>query len=96
MNEEKINQVVVAIKKINVGMIAMEASGNYKHRSKIALSDIELKEYIDSVKSEIYSAIASNLILQEIFAEELSKPEVLKSYIDESDKVLTILKATGI
>jgi len=88
MTEEKIKEIVSAVKAVDVGLLAMEASGNYKYRQNIKLSDKELREYFDSTKSNLYTVIVSNLVLQDLFAKQIAKPNFMDKFKAEC-KVIT-------
>ena len=80
MTEEKIKEIVSAVKAVDVGLLAMEAAGHYKYRQQIKLSDKELREYFDSTKSNLYTAIISNLVLQDMFEKQISKPAFIEKF----------------
>ena len=96
MDEPKIKEIISAVKAIDVGLLAMQASGYYKLRQNIKLTDKELREYFDSTKSNIYTAIISNLVLQDIFSKEITKPAFIKKFNEQCKHIQDILEKTGI
>jgi|GEM_PF-2576417 len=96
MDEPKIKEIISAVKAIDVGLLAMQASGYYKLRQNIKLTDKELREYFDSTKSNIYTAIISNLVLQDIFSKEITKPVFIKKFNEQCKYIQDILEKTGI
>jgi len=96
MTEEKIKEIISAVKAVDVGLVAMEASGNYKYRQNIKLSDKELREYFDSTKSNLYTVIVSNLVLQDMFAKQISKPAFIEKFKTECDIIQDALKEAKI
>ena len=96
MDESKIKEIVSAVKAIDLGLLAMEAAGHYKYRQNIKLSDKELREYFDSTKANIYTVIISNLVLQEMFQKEITKPHVIKKFNEQCRIIQDRLAKLGI
>ena len=56
-------------------------------RSK-TLTEAEIQQYINSSKATIYTSLACNVVLQEMFAEQISKPEIKRLYDTKIQEVL--------
>ena len=96
MNDDTYRGFRKEIQKITVGITAMKASGGYKTRKHIHLSDTELKEYIQKIETQIYTAFISNLLLQERFASELEDPKKIEAYNADAQQVLKKLQKDGL
>jgi len=95
MTEDKVRELIKELRKISMILTAMEASGAYKKRARIHLSDKELREYMDSGKSQIYAAFVSNLVLQEIFAEELKDKAVMGRWVSATEQLINKMQQAG-
>ena len=90
MDKDRLDSVIKEVKKLSMGITCIQASGNYKDRKRIHLSDKELTEFMDNTKAQIFGAIASNLVLQEMFAVELKGR--YNEFLKESDQLLAQMR----
>lgn len=76
MTKQEMRTILSGMSAIALLLGTIRAEGNPEERAKIKLQDADLLQYINTGKATIYTGLASNLILQQIFAEELRNPEV--------------------